>query len=470
MSTAALVGCIFGQLLFGFLGDFLGRQLALTLTILTTVVGAIATTLCNDTSSDPSSIFVPLAIFRFVLGIGVGGVYPLAAVIAGEGASSSRDDGYVQPESDGADGEDEGVDKKAHVQMAMVFSTQGLGLLSPPLLALILLKAGCPESAAWRILLGVGAVPGILVFILSFFTGSKLELPKFCRKRQESDIADFADDATEQTAREKLKSQIATIFNPSNLKMLIGTAGSWMLFDFCFYGNNLFKGEVMELIFPADDPTPPTNMTSFMASVDPDMHEEHLEEIYKDLICAAIALPGYYVATILMGRFGLKFIQEQGFFFMAFLFAVLAIFVNEMKTVWGGALVVIVYGLTFFASNFGPNTITFLLPAATFPSAARSTLNGISAASGKFGATIGSSCFKPLLTALEAYSAKNLGDAKHGVQFIFGICAVVAALGGLLTVFFVKGSVLPNKKDLTAPLCGAGESEVRDQDELEARA
>jgi PHS family inorganic phosphate transporter-like MFS transporter len=461
VSTAALVGCIFGQLLFGFLGDFLGRQLALTLTILTTVFGAIATTLCNDTSSDMASIFIPLAIFRFVLGMGVGGVYPLAAVIAGEGASSSRDDGYVKPESDSANGEDEGVDKKAHVQMAMVFSTQGLGLLSPPLLALILLSAGCEEKYAWRILLGVGAVPGIIVFILSFFIGSKLELPKFCRKQQVSEIADFADDATAETAGEKLKQQIETIFNPTNLKMLIGTAGSWMLFDFCFYGNNLFKGEVMELIFPDDNNT---------TSPDYSLHTEHMEEIYKDLICAAIALPGYYVATLLMGRFGLKFIQEQGFFFMAFLFAVLAIFVNEMKTVWGGALVVIVYGLTFFSSNFGPNTITFLLPAATFPSAARSTLNGISAASGKVGATIGSSCFKPLLTVLEAYSMKTWGTEEHGVQFIFGICAVVAALGGLLTVFFVKGSILPNKKDLTAPLCGAGDREVRDEDELEARA
>ena len=65
---------------------------------------------------------------------------------------------------------------------------------------------------------------------------------------------------------------------------------------------------------------------------------------------------------------------------------------------------------------------------------------------------------------------KTWGTEEHGVQFIFGICAVVAALGGLLTVFFVKGSILPNKKDLTAPLCGAGDREVRDEDELEARA
>ena len=138
---------------------------------------------------------------------------------------------------------------------------------------------------------------------------------------------------------------------------------------------------------------------------------------------------------------------------MSFLFLILAIAINPIKA-FSPTLVVIIYGLTFFSSNFGPNTVTFLLPAATFPSAARSTLNGISAASGKVGATIGSSCFKPLLKALEAYSMKKWGTEEHGVQFIFLICAVVAAAGGLLTFFFVKGSPLPKGHFTPRPKSG----------------
>lgn len=39
--------------------------------------------------------------------------------------------------------------------------------------------------------------------------------------------------------------------------------------------------------------------------------------------------------------------------------------------------------LTFFFSNFGPNSTTFMLPSLTFPDQVRSSLNGISAASGE---------------------------------------------------------------------------------------
>jgi PHS family inorganic phosphate transporter-like MFS transporter len=465
VSTAALAGCIFGQLLFGFLGDLLGRQLALTLTILTTVIGAVLTTLSWDITGDKSSIFIILAVFRFILGMGVGGVYPLAAVIAGEASSEEEDedegtydaladvDANITADavSNNATG---GVDKKAYVRMSLVFSTQGLGLVSPPLLAAILLWANVPEDVCWRLILAVGALPGIVVFILSFFVGSSIcETPKICKKKDAGDLTSAFIDTPEAAASPSCMTatitRVKTIFKPSNLIMLIGTAGSWALFDFCFYGNNLFKSEVMELIFPADKNTTGMSPTELAANT----HSEHLQEVYKDLFCAIIALPGYYIATLLMGRLGLKFIQEQGFFLMSFLFLVLAIAVNYMKPVGGGALVVIVYGLTFFSSNFGPNTVTFLLPAATFPTVGRSTLNGISAASGKIGATIGSSCFKPLLKAFQKISKDKWGTDEHGVQFVFLICAVVAFLGGVLTVFFVKGSPLPNKKDLLARPC-----------------
>lgn len=46
-------------------------------------------------------------------------------------------------------------------------------------------------------------------------------------------------------------------------------------------------------------------------------------------------------------------------------------------------LMLILYGLTFFFSNFGPNSTTFILPAETFPPHIRTTMNGFSAAMGK---------------------------------------------------------------------------------------
>jgi PHS family inorganic phosphate transporter-like MFS transporter len=50
----------------------------------------------------------------------------------------------------------------------------------------------------------------------------------------------------------------------------------------------------------------------------------------------------------------------------------------------------ILFGLTLFFANFGPNSTTFIVPAELFPARLRSTCHGISAAAGKSGAIIGS--------------------------------------------------------------------------------
>ncbi|KAL9286115.1 putative inorganic phosphate transporter 1-6 [Arabidopsis thaliana] len=61
---------------------------------------------------------------------------------------------------------------------------------------------------------------------------------------------------------------------------------------------------------------------------------------------------------------------------------------------------VIFYSFTFFFSNFGPNATTFIVPAEIFPARIRSTCHGISAASGKAGAMVGSFGFSALVKAL----------------------------------------------------------------------
>merc|ERR1719221_649408 len=108
---------------------------------------------------------------------------------------------------------------------------------------------------------------------------------------------------------------------------------------------------------------------------------------------------------------------------MAVLYAALAIFLDALEGV--PVLLLIIYGLTYFFSNFGPNSTTFILPSETFPIEVRSSLNGFCAACGKAGAALGSSCFKPLVHVV-------------GTPVVFYICAGCAALGFLLTAFFVE--------------------------------
>jgi PHS family inorganic phosphate transporter-like MFS transporter len=71
------------------------------------------------------------------------------------------------------------------------------------------------------------------------------------------------------------------------------------------------------------------------------------------------------------------------------LFVLLAQDYVQLKTSSSGAAFVFVYGLTYFFSNWGANTTTFIIPSEAFPTRIRSTAHGLSAAAGKIGATVG---------------------------------------------------------------------------------
>ena len=58
----------------------------------------------------------------------------------------------------------------------------------------------------------------------------------------------------------------------------------------------------------------------------------------------------------------------------------------------------IIYGVSYFFTEFGPNSTTFVYPAEIFPVKARTTGHGIAAAAGKLGGFVGVFLF-PILMA-----------------------------------------------------------------------
>ena len=73
--SCMLCGVLLGQLLFGLLADLLGRRLTFVATALCALLGAVASALA------PVHL---LPLCRALLGLGVGGEYPLAAAITAE--------------------------------------------------------------------------------------------------------------------------------------------------------------------------------------------------------------------------------------------------------------------------------------------------------------------------------------------------------------------------------------------------
>lgn len=90
----ALLGTVFagavaGMISMGYIGDHIGRRKGMVLTLSFVVVAALASALLTWGSSD--SVYGVLALCRFVLGFGVGGIYPMAAATAAEGSGHEED-------------------------------------------------------------------------------------------------------------------------------------------------------------------------------------------------------------------------------------------------------------------------------------------------------------------------------------------------------------------------------------------
>jgi PHS family inorganic phosphate transporter-like MFS transporter len=144
------------------------------------------------------------------------------------------------------------------------------------------------------------------------------------------------------------------------------------------------------------------------------------------------ALPGYWLATFTIDRIGRKPIQIVGFTAMAITFGVLGIFHQLLSSAYVAPFLII-YGLSYFFIEFGPNVTTFIYPPEVFPTKVRGFGSGASAAGGKMGAFIGT-----FLNVL-------IVSSSIGESGLFLILAFLSALGIVMTVLLLPE---PKKRDL----------------------
>jgi MFS transporter, PHS family, inorganic phosphate transporter len=126
----------------------------------------------------------------------------------------------------------------------------------------------------------------------------------------------------------------AILIEPRLFAKLVGTGGCWFLFDILFYGNTLFQPMVLSSVFGAG---------------------ETVEKVALDsTIIACMALPGYIISIAATGRQSPRFIQLQGFLMMSLIYGVIGGYFHSLTA--HRDLMLILYSLTFFWSNYGPNT------------------------------------------------------------------------------------------------------------------
>ncbi|KAL0361892.1 UNVERIFIED_CONTAM: putative inorganic phosphate transporter 1-9 [Sesamum radiatum] len=420
MLGTALLGTVIGQLVFGHLGDRVGRRRVYGLSLLLMVISSICCGFSMGTSR--TCVLLSLGFFRFMLGVGIGGDYPLSATIMSEFANRWKRGAFI----------------------AAVFSMQGFGILVSSIVTMVVCtvfdkatKASpgheTPEVAdlAWRLILMAGAVPAGLTFYWRMMMPETARYTALVERNVEQATKDMQkvllvslsqiNKLQEQEQQQVFPNNISPPSNNYSLlskeflrrhgRDLFACATTWFLVDVVFYSSNLFQSQIYHGYLPKQG-----NVNAFQEA----FHVAKLQAIIA--ICSTI--PGYYVTVCFIDRIGRVKIQMMGFLFMGL--GLLAIGIPYDVYWHDNANIgfMILYSLTFFFSNFGPNTTTFIVPAELFPARFRSTCHGLSGSAGKIGAIIGSI----------GYLWASLGEREDGYGKGIGMTASLVMLGGVCVV------------------------------------
>eukprot|EP00035_Acanthoeca_spectabilis_P023853 m.451240 g.451240 ORF g.451240 m.451240 type:complete len:448 (-) comp20118_c0_seq1:6-1349(-) len=366
----ALLGTVFagavcGMVFLGMIGDLIGRRAGMLLTLGLTVTGSLGAAVLPWGTD--SSIYSVLSACRFVLGVGVGGMYPLSA------AKVAESDTDADP-----------------TKIGWSFFYQAPGSMLPYVVGWILSAEAFNDTSTsikFRIILGLGCIPAGVVFLNELFTKPK---------QSAGDVASQAS----RTPRRAMSLWGRINSHPEYLKQLIGTGGTWFLYDISYYGTAIFQPQILQSIFNTDTLS-----------------------YWQNLTVSSMTLPGTVVAIMLLKPKGSRWLNIYGFWLIAVAYASLAVcfHVSAEGLKWPKF---IVFCCCTFALSCGPNVGTYVLPATLYPFHVRTTFHGLSAGSGKLGAVVGTFIYNPI-------------QESAGIAAVLWVQTAISIVAALLSIYFI---------------------------------
>eukprot|EP01040_Poterioochromonas_malhamensis_P013132 gene13132-14415_t len=383
-SAAVFVGSIVGQLTLGYLGDLFSRNFALCWTLVLAGFSAILCAVASTGSAE--STYSVIIVFRFLLGVGLGGVFPLAAAKASE--DHSRTDDFSEEKQTNSSAS------------CWSFFWQMPGIFLPWCFGYFFMQSDVLSTTnRWKLILGFGAVPCFvaagLLLLEAYLEGSSL----------------FVAQKSSTSNEIPLSRIVQLVGERDNLRKLSVTGGCWFLFNIVIYGIGLIAGTIIKAI------------SSNHSNVSSRGNIENSSS--KQMIAGAATIVVCAISITLIPVLGLRRLQMLAFTIVTVYCVLLAALFNFLKEHNPHALFAL-YVLAYSSLNFGLGATCYSMPSSVYPKEIRTTFGGMSAAMGKAGATLG------------AFSFKYIALSSIGYPGLMGICAGIVALAGFLTAFVLS--------------------------------
>ncbi|VEU38983.1 unnamed protein product [Pseudo-nitzschia multistriata] len=452
LAYGVVAGVVVGMVLLGCLSDRIGRRRGSIATAGLMAVGSLGLVgvsalarSAEGTGPRPEGLFAGTALALAVFGVGVGGEYPLSASLASENAAAEAKAGLG------------GTCGRRGRRVQLVFAMQGLGIWCNSLVMLglfrILGRSNGNEDddddddddgsfgydardllTIWRVTYGIGA--SVLCFVL-LTRILYLEESKVWLEAQKTNRHNNPDNGTNNnsiTINNKNGSNYVTnrdappidpcvdlnrtqnnnnnnnafdahwrsivLVHQQYGSRMFGAGASWFLWDVSFYGNKLFQSTILEALVGKD-----AGVVGITEAA---------------LLNASVALAGYFCAALVIDRVERKRLQSAGFLGTGALFVACGRLVSALDDRGRSfsVVVVVLYLLSSFVGQVGPNCTTFLVPAEIVPTAQRTYCHGVCAAAGKAGALVASVLF-------HALGSRGAGAS---LFYVSGAASLLAAL------------------------------------------
>jgi MFS family permease len=312
--------------------------------------------------------------------------------------------------------------------MVATIACQSVGMLLAAVVALLLLK-NAHSAQTWRLLLATEGAIALLFFLLRLsepdsphwlmtrgrVTEAAQAFLRIMPEQREAVLQITGDGGDPNVANSVSASKspgLAILFSRDYRARTMLVAVPWFLMDIATYGVGLFTPIILGTI---------------------DVSAKGVGVIARDFADARgsavidlFLLFGFLVGIWAVPRFGRIRMQAIGFAGMALGMLVLMIAVSLSNSPAGAGHIPLVFaGFILFnlLMNAGPNSTTFTLAPALFPTQLRGTASGFAAGVAKIGATLGVFVL-PIL------------KGKFGVPAVLGMMAAVSVLGLAVTLLF----------------------------------